>query len=203
MERAPSLCKIDRFRGCLLGLAVGDALGTSIEFSPPGSFTPLTDLVGGGPFNLRPGEWTDDTSMALCLAESLIECRGMDLIDQLTRYVRWYREGYLSSTGICFDIGNTIRKALTNFEHTGDPHSGSTDPESAGNGSIMRLAPVPMYFANDKRAAIENSAVSSLTTHRIRTAVDACRYFGGLIAGALTGFEKDELISSTYFEGIG
>ena len=200
MERAQSIRKIDRFRGCLLGLAVGDALGTSIEFCPPGSFTPLTDLVGGGPFNLRPGQWTDDTSMALCLAESLIECREMDLNDQLTRYVRWYREGYLSSTGTCFDIGNTIRKALTNYEQTGDPLSGLTDPGSAGNGSIMRLAPVPMYFANDIQAAMENSALSSLTTHRTRAAVDACRYFGGLIACALNGFEKDELIGSTCIE---
>lgn len=77
-----------RYRGCLLGLAVGDAIGTSVEFMPPGSFTPLTDMIGGGPFNLAPGEWTDDTSMALCLADSLIEQKGFDPIDQLERYVR-------------------------------------------------------------------------------------------------------------------
>ena len=64
---------LDRYRGCLLGLAAGDALGTTLEFEAPGSFEPLTDMVGGGPFNLKPGEWTDDTSMALCLAESLVE----------------------------------------------------------------------------------------------------------------------------------
>jgi ADP-ribosyl-[dinitrogen reductase] hydrolase len=68
----------DRFRGCLLGLAVGDALGTTVEFSPRGSFAPLTDMVGGGPFQLEPGQWTDDTSMALCLATSLIERQGFD-----------------------------------------------------------------------------------------------------------------------------
>ena len=62
-------------------------------------------MIGGGPFQLAPGEWTDDTSMALCLADSLIEKKGFDPIDQLEHYVRWYREGYLSSNGRCFDIG--------------------------------------------------------------------------------------------------
>jgi len=65
----------DRHRGCLLGLAVGDALGTTLEFTRPGTFAPITDMVGGGPFGLKPGQWTDDTSMALCLAESLVESR--------------------------------------------------------------------------------------------------------------------------------
>jgi ADP-ribosylglycohydrolase len=74
---------IDRFRGCLLGLAAGDALGTTLEFKAPGSFIPLEDMVGGGPFGLQPGQWTDDTSMALCLADSLIELQGFDPIDQV------------------------------------------------------------------------------------------------------------------------
>ena len=77
---------IERYQGCLLGLAVGDAVGTTLEFKPPGTFTPLNDMVGGGPFGLQPGQWTDDTSMALCLAESLIEQNGFVPIDQLQRY---------------------------------------------------------------------------------------------------------------------
>src|SRR5581483_6138311 len=93
----PSMGRIGRYRGSLLGLAAGDALGTTLEFRSPGSFTPIDDIVGGGPFGLRPGEWTDDTSMALCLAESLVDRLGFDPVDQLGRYVRWYREGYLSS----------------------------------------------------------------------------------------------------------
>ncbi len=68
----------DRYRGALVGLAAGDAVGTTVEFSPRGSFAPLTDVVGGGPFGLQPGQWTDDTSMALCLAVSLVECRGFE-----------------------------------------------------------------------------------------------------------------------------
>ena len=80
----------DRFRGCLLGLAVGDALGTTVEFSSPGSFVPIEDMVGGGPFRLAPGQWTDDTSMALCLAESLIACGGFDALDQMRKH-EWDR----------------------------------------------------------------------------------------------------------------
>jgi ADP-ribosyl-[dinitrogen reductase] hydrolase len=133
--------RIQRSRGCLLGLAVGDALGTTLEFKPPGTFTPITDMLGGGPFNLKPGQWTDDTSLALCLAESLIECRGFNPKDQMERYVRWWKEGHLSSTGTCFDIGNTTRAALSAFLKTGNPMSGPTDAYSAGNGSLMRLAP--------------------------------------------------------------
>lgn len=189
----------ERFRGCLLGLAVGDALGTTLEFRSPGSFSPLDDILGGGPFNLAPGQWTDDTSMALCLAESLIECQGMDLSDQLVRYVRWYRQGHLSSTGKFFDIGNTIREALLKFERTGDPLSGSTDPRSAGNGSIMRLAPVPMLYAGNIQSAVENSGLSSRTTHGTRAAVDACRYFGAQISAALDGVGKDDLLNRNFF----
>lgn len=132
----------DRFRGCLLGLAAGDALGTTLEFKPPGSFEPICDMEGGGPFQLQAGQWTDDTSMALCLATSLVECGDFDAIDQMRRYARWFREGYLSSTGVCFDIGNTTRCALSRFEETGDPYAGSSDPRTAGNGSLMRFAPV-------------------------------------------------------------
>lgn len=92
---------IERYRGCLLGLAVGDALGAPVKFRPPGSFTPVPDMMGGGAFGLKPGQWTDDTSMALCLADSLIAYRGFDPVDQLERYLRWYREGYMSCFYYC------------------------------------------------------------------------------------------------------
>lgn len=88
-----------RFAGCLLGLACGDALGAAVEFQPPSSFLPLTDLVGGGPFHLAPGQWTDDTAMALCLADSLIHCNGFDARDQMERYCRWRDEGLWSTQG--------------------------------------------------------------------------------------------------------
>jgi ADP-ribosylglycohydrolase len=189
---------IDRYRGCLFGLATGDAVGTTLEFKPPGTFTPIKDMVGGGPFALQPGQWTDDTSMALCLAESLIEYNGFEPTDQLQRYLQWCQVGHLSSTGQCFDIGNTVRKALMQFKRTGEPYCGSTDTRSAGNGSIMRLAPVPLFFAQNPEEAIEMSAESSRTTHGVATAVDACRYLGALIVGAVNGASREELLSSHY-----
>lgn len=188
----------ERFRGCLLGLAVGDALGTTLEFQPPGSFEPINDMVGGGPFRLEPGQWTDDTSMALCLATSLLECGGFDATDQMQRYVRWWSEGYLSSTGLCFDIGNTVGAALERFSEDGNPYAGSTDPHSAGNGSLMRLAPVPMYYASDATEAIAMAAESSKTTHQAPQAIAACRYFAGLLVGALHGINKETLLSPGY-----
>src|SRR5438093_564143 len=188
----------ERYRGCLLGLAVGDAVGTTLEFRSPGSFAPIDDMVGGGPFGLEPGQWTDDTSMALCLAECLLEHRVFDPADQLRRYVRWWREGHWRSTGRCFDIGNTVRAALARFERTGEPRSGSSDPRSAGNGSIMRLAPVPMFFASDLGKAIEMAAESSRTTHGAAAAIDACRYLAALIVGSLRGATKEELLSDRY-----
>ena len=105
----------DRIRGCLLGLAVGDAVGTTLEFQARGTFRPITDMAGGGPFHLRAGEWTDDTSMALCLAESLVTKKNFDPIHQLETYVRWWRDGHLSVKGRCFDIGNATRGALYRF----------------------------------------------------------------------------------------
>jgi len=194
------LTRRERFRGSLLGLAAGDALGTTLEFKPPGTFAPIDDIVGGGPFGLEPGQWTDDTSMALCLAESLVETQDFDLVDQLRRYVRWYRHGHLSATGRCFDIGNATRAALERFEREGGPHAGSTDPHSAGNGSVMRLAPVPLRYSSEGLArAAELAAESSKTTHGAATCVDACAYLGSLIAAAVEGRPKDELLHSQFF----
>lgn len=190
--------QIERYRGSLLGLAVGDAVGTTLEFMSPGTFTPINDMVGGGPFELKPGQWTDDTSMALCLAESLIEQKGFVPTHQLKKYLEWYREGHLSSTERCFDIGDTSSSALQQFEKTGEPYCGSTDPQSAGNGSIMRLAPVPLFFAQNPQEAIAKSAESSRTTHGAATAIDACRYLGALLVGAVNGASREELLKERY-----
>jgi ADP-ribosyl-[dinitrogen reductase] hydrolase len=186
----------DRYRGCLLGLACGDAVGTTVEFQRRGSFEAVTDMVGGGPFGLAAGEWTDDTSMALCLATSLLERGGFDPADQMRRYCRWQEEGYLSSNGRCFDIGNTVASALSRFRATGEAFSGSTDPRSAGNGSLMRLAPVAMFFAPDVPAATHHAALSSRTTHGCTEAVDACRLFAAMLLRALDGAPKQAVLDA-------
>jgi ADP-ribosylglycohydrolase len=189
----------DRYRGALLGLAAGDAVGTTLEFKAPGTFEPIADMVGGGPFGLRPGQWTDDTAMALCLAESLVSCGGFDPKDQMERYCRWREEGYLSSTGDCFDIGVTVSGALWAFQRSGNPFSGSSDPRSAGNGSLMRLAPVALAYGRDLQLAVHYAGESSRTTHGVAAAIDACRFYGALICGALAGRSKEELLSPDFY----
>jgi ADP-ribosyl-[dinitrogen reductase] hydrolase len=193
----------DRYHGALLGLAAGDALGTTVEFQPPGSFEPLTDMVGGGPFELPLGAWTDDTSMALCLAESLVERGTFDPADQMARYVRWWREGHLSSTGYCFDIGNRTKQALLAWERTEDPWQGRTGERNGPNGSLMRLAPAPLAFIRDPHTAIATAALSSRTTHDAPLVVDCCRYLAALIVGAVQGTPKERLLHGVYGEAQG
>jgi ADP-ribosyl-[dinitrogen reductase] hydrolase len=183
-----------RFRGCLLGLACGDAVGTAVEFSPPGSFAPVTDMIGGGPFRLPAGAWTDDTSMALCLASSLVELGRFDPADQMRRYCRWHEDGYLSSTGRCFDIGVTVSGALARFRQTGEPFSGRTEPGAAGNGCIMRLAPVPLFFYPHAAAAAFWAGESSRTTHGTRECVESCRLLAAMIGRALAGGDKRDVL---------
>jgi ADP-ribosylglycohydrolase len=191
-----------RYRGSLLGLAVGDALGAPFEGLPSGSFDPVEDMVGGGHRGLPVGTWTDDTSMALCLTDSLVARRGFDLRDQLERYLRWLQDGYLSSAEYAFGMGRTTSRALARYEMTGDPSSaGLTAPTSAGNGSLMRLAPVPLFFAADRAEAIRLSGESSRATHATRVAVDACRYFGALVAGAGSGLARAQVLADDYFVG--
>lgn len=186
---------MERFHGSLLGLAVGDAVGTTVEFQSRGTFEPLTDMVGGGPFRLAPGQWTDDTSMALCLATSLIEQDAFDARDQMDRYCRWADTGYLSSTGHCFDIGNTVASALRRYQRDGNPYAGSIDPHTAGNGCIMRLAPVAMRFFPHLDMVERFAILSSRTTHGAGECIDACRLFSRIICRALLGESKEEVLS--------
>ncbi|WP_426237952.1 ADP-ribosylglycohydrolase family protein [Pseudomonas sp. TWP3-2] len=189
----PSL--LERYRGALLGLACGDAVGTTVEFQPRGSFQPLTDMVGGGPFRLKPGQWTDDTSMALCLAESLLNKNAFDAADQMGRYLNWWQWGYLSSTGECFDIGMTVSRALARYQNTGEPFAGSTDPDTAGNGSLMRLVPVVLFYFPEMLPIKQFAAESSRTTHGAPEAIECCELFAELIGKALQGASKADLRS--------
>lgn len=187
----------NRFRGCLLGLAAGDAVGTTVEFIPRGSFPKMTDMVGGGPFHLKAGQWTDDTSMALCLATSLIEKKGFDPADQMDRYWDWYKNGYMSSTGICFDIGNTVRYALDRYHRTRNPFSGSDSPNSAGNGSLMRLASITVFYFPDLEKIVHFAGESSRTTHGALECIEACQLFAEMIYLALSGYSRDQILFDT------
>jgi ADP-ribosyl-[dinitrogen reductase] hydrolase len=184
----------DRAIGAFVGLAVGDAIGTTLEFSRRDSRPPLIDMVGGGPFRLQAGQWTDDTSMALCLADSLLACGALDQRDLMQRFIRWWRYGENSCTGDCFDIGGTTRDALARFEDNGDPIAGSVDPHAAGNGSLMRLAPISIFFWADPVAAENAARRQSATTHGARAAMDACGYFSTLLIEAIRGAGKKDAL---------
>lgn len=186
--------ELNRCKGALVGLAAGDALGTTLEFMRPGSFKPIKDMIGGGIFGLKPGQWTDDTSMAICLANSLIETRTFDAYDQQERYLRWYRKGENSSTGTCFDIGNATREAINLFEFSYQPYCGITDRGASGNGSIMRLAPIPLRYYQMPDDLIHYAALSSRTTHASVLCVQSCEYMSALIAAAIKGATKTQLL---------
>lgn len=185
----------DRALGAFVGLAVGDALGAPLEFCKRGRFSPVTTMITGGKFNMRLGEWTDDTAMALCLAESLIECKGFDAKDQMARYWRWGNEGYNSTRDRAFGVGKTVAKAMSRYRRTGDPFAGSADPSTAGNGSIMRLAPVVLYYLSQPVDAVRFAAESSRTTHQAPEAIQGCQLLAHLLCNAIHGVQsKAELL---------
>ena len=191
----------DRALGALLGLAIGDAVGTTLEFSDRDTKPRLEDMTGGGPFNLPCGSWTDDTAMALALAESLAVSGKLDCRDLMDRFVGWWKQGEYSCTGTCFDIGITTCNALARYLQTKDPMAGSNDPQTAGNGSLMRLAPVALRFWNDRLRLEETASMQSRTTHGAEQAVDACRAFAELLADAIGGSSRVDLLESRRFEG--
>jgi ADP-ribosyl-[dinitrogen reductase] hydrolase len=192
----------DRHRGTLIGLAVGDALGAAVEFKSPGSFRPVIGYRSGGPHGLDAGEWTDDTSMALALADSIAEV-GWDLNDQAHRYIEWWRKGKYSVNGRCFDIGITTRSALNNFLSDKNAlTSGDRSDKASGNGSIMRLAPVPIRFAHLLEYQLHDlsriAEESSLPTHASEQCVSACRYLATVLVALINGEDREEVLSPNW-----
>ena len=188
---------LSRARGALVGLAVGDALGTTNEFQPAGSFEPITDMVGGGVFDLEPGQWTDDTSMALCLADSLLAQGRYDSFDVMERYDRWRKDGYRSSTGTCFDIGNQVMRSLWDFEVNQRVLRTAQRTTSAGNGAIMRLAPVVIadFEHREIREIVATAGLSARETHYSVEAEAATEVFAALLVGALLGWAPEHIIN--------
>lgn len=189
---------------CLLGLACGDALGTTLEFTERGTQEHHTDIIGGGVFKLNAGEWTDDTSMALCISKSLLE-EGFSLKGQMNNYVKWMRFGYLSSNGRCFDIGVTTSNAIKQYLHLKNPKAGFKEIYHSGNGSIMRLAPIPIYFHKDINKTIQYSAESSLTTHGSPECIESCMLLGAILnlfINNINNKSKKELIFNSNLENI-
>lgn len=189
---------IDRYRGSLFGLAIGDALGGPLEYKEPGTFDPVDDMTGGGVFKLRPGEFTDETSMTLCLAESLIESRGFNPSDQMERYLKWYHQGHLSSQGWCFDVGTITRKALLSYESTRQPYSGLDSEGTNTNGALARTASISLTYSSNPTKALDYAGECSRTTHSHKQCIDAARYLSSLIVGALHEVPKKKLLGKLY-----
>lgn len=221
--------KSSKIIGSLVGLAVGDALGAHVEFRPHDYILAnrVQSMQGGGTWGLKAGQWTDDTSMALCLASSLITHHGYNPYDQLVRYKWWYQKGFLSATGNCFDIGGTTRAALEEFlrrqneirarlqENNDDAidrlsvqEAARINPsilkcgirDKAGNGPLMRLAPIPLFYFRQPARAVQLAGDSAALTHDHPEAIDACRYYAALIVAAVSGVSKDELLNDRFYD---
>ena len=180
----------DRYLGALFGLAVGDAVAAATQYKKAGTFTPVGDMLGGGPFDLPRGAWSDDTSMALCLAESLVETEGFNPRDQVERYSRWQQQGYLSSTGQCVGITAGTAKALAQAKWRRQLFSGSHDPTQLDPEVLSRVAPAVMFFFAKPAEAVTMAGDAARTTCQSATAVEACRFFGAVLYGALSGKPK-------------
>jgi ADP-ribosyl-[dinitrogen reductase] hydrolase len=184
----------DRYHGLLCGLAVGDACGQAATHRRPGTFAPLGDMIGGGPYDLPRGAWGDKTAMALGLAESLVETGRSDPADQLARYLRWQRDGHLAATGQCVGISAETARALAQAQWTGQPMAGSHDPSRPGKEPLARVAPAVAMFLAEPELALEAAVDAARITHQAPVTLDAVRYLAGLVAGALQGAPKSELL---------
>lgn len=189
----------NRVYGSLFGLFVGDALGAPVEFKKRGSYSHHTKYLSGGEFNLAPGQWTDDTSLALCIIDSIITTKKFDLKNQIEHFIRWWKFGENSSTGFCFDIGNTTKKGLQRYLDFGNPLGGS-ELDPATNGAIMRLSPVPLFFRNSLNDSIKNSILQTQTTHGALESIEASVILAYVIYFILEEKSKEEILKFTHLE---
>jgi ADP-ribosylglycohydrolase len=186
----------DRFLGALLGLALGDAVAAATQYRRPGRFAPVVDLIGGGPFDLPRGAWSDDTAMALCLAESLLEQEGFDARDQVARYTRWQQEGHLSATGQCLGITAGTARALAQAQWRRQAFSGSHDPETTEPAVLSRVVPTVMFFFSDPVLAAEQAAEAARTTCQAPSALAACRSLAAVMHAALSGQGRGAILAA-------
>ena len=180
----------DRFLGALLGLAVGDAVAAATQFRKSGTFTPVGDMIGGGPYDLPRGGWSDDTAMALCLADSLLERNGFDARDQMERYRRWQQEGYLSATGQCVGITASAARAIAMSAWRRGALFGSHDPSQLDPEPLSRIAPPVLFFFAASGQAIEQATESARTTCQAPAVLEACRSLARALHAALSGQPK-------------
>jgi ADP-ribosyl-[dinitrogen reductase] hydrolase len=182
--------------GALIGLAVGDAVAAATQHRKPGSFTPVGDMIGGGPFDLPRGGWSDDTAMALCLAESLLESSGFDARDQVKRYARWQQEGYLSATGQCVGITASTARALAVAQWRRQLFAGSHDPTQLDPEPLSRVAPAVLFFLPSVDTAVRQAADAARTTCQAPEVLNSCRRLAIALHAAVLGQTKAVILAT-------
>lgn len=190
----------DRYRGLFLGLAIGDALGMPVQHRRPGSFTPIGDLLGGGPYDLPRGSWTDDTAVMLCLAESLVEQTHPDLVDMQTRLASWQREGHLSSTGQCVGISAATARAIAAAQWSGNPLAGSHDPSRLEREPLVRVGAAIAFAHPDLPTGLRLALDTIRLTHQAPLLLDGARVYAALLSGALRGLSPEELLTPGFVQ---
>jgi ADP-ribosyl-[dinitrogen reductase] hydrolase len=191
--------QLENYLGGFVGLAVGDALGAPVEFQKRGSYGLVTDFQKGGPFNLEKGMWTDDTILSLILSESLNRYKTFNAEDIMNQFYRWWKDGYMSPTGICFDIGRTTEKAMNRFQKENVIYAGNeADPPS--NGAIMRLLPISLFFSSSLKTSQEHSIDMTRLTHGPLECVEASVILNYILLMILDGKSKSEIFKFTHLE---
>ncbi len=185
-----------RYLGALLGLATGDAVGVATQYRRPGRFSAVGDMLGGGPFDLPRGAWSDDTAMALCVAESLLEREGFEAADQVERLRRWQQQGHLSATDQCVGITAGTARALARAQWRRQAFSGSHDPEALDPETLSRVTPVVLYYFADRAQAIEKSAEAARLTCQAPAVLEACRALAAALHAALGGATRREIVAA-------
>jgi len=181
----------NRYLGCVLGLACGDAMGATLQFRVPGQFKPISNFIGGGPWHTPPGAWTDDTALALCVAASFLEREGFDPGDLLRRYRRWQQEGEPSSTGQCIGISATVAAAL---QSRTVPLAAQPQTVRPNAEALTRVGSVVLFAAALPEAAVAWAHATVALTERSPEMEIASRDYACLLLAALRGASRDTLI---------
>jgi ADP-ribosyl-[dinitrogen reductase] hydrolase len=180
---------VSRSRAAFLGMAIGDALGAPVEFMTSGEISAqygtLKEMVGGGWLRLKPGQVTDDTEMSLCIARALVAGSGWSLKGIADNFAAWLRSKPV-------DMGDTCRRGIRNYMLHGTMES-SFNQWDAGNGAVMRMAPVALFTLGDDELLTRCSREQARLTHNHPLSDAACCHFGRMLHLATLGFSKGRL----------
>jgi ADP-ribosyl-[dinitrogen reductase] hydrolase len=189
--RVAHLCspRLERSLACMIGLAAAEAMAVDVILERNDW---QETMPGRG--HARAGEWSDATATALCLAESLFEAGRFDLADQMERFLRWLRDGYPAKVRRSLRIDRQMAEALRFYEKNGNPYGGDCGHRDAGDGALVRLAPIAIVWQTNPALAIQRAGQQALTTNPGTISVDACRLLCALLLAALDGCPQEQIL---------